>query len=518
MEENKSRDLNITIKNPEDEEKEVFVSISTILKKLRKYVLVWIVAAVVLFVAAFGGAAVTAQIRQASLSALVSFSYSGIEKGLDPNGAKFDVNSIKNPSVIEAAINELGLDMEQLEYIRQGISIKGIIPRDAVDRITAYQSVYENIKSLNAAQAMLDVSYYPTQYKIYFDYNETGLTSSQALEVFNTILECYQDYFYKTYGYNESLGNSLTAINYQDYDYSESIDVFQESIDSLKTYVKQLANEDNIRFRSSITGYTFDDLYESLNTLESIDLDKISSFVTVNNLTKNKDEALAYYEYRIKNLTRRKAQLEEQLASINESIGSYKNQDVYILGINDTLGAEAGSASTSVNSKQYDSMFQQKLNTTSQLATVKQRINMYKERLEQLKSKPTGSDEFNQRVEDHLASVNDKITKLVDDIANTSKDYYENVTFKNAYSVLVPATNTAADRTSYIIDKAKMPVVVLEALAFVGFFGLAFIEAVVSDSRKRKFAGEYVEDNEPIKPFKKKDEEKEKSSNKKNKK
>ena len=117
MANNNERNLNITLKNDSDDNDEVIISLSTIFKKLKKYLLLWIVCAVVIFVLSFGYATVTTHITKAKLTALISFSYDGIEKGLDPNGRDFDVNSIKNPAVIESAVTELGIYMDQLEYI-----------------------------------------------------------------------------------------------------------------------------------------------------------------------------------------------------------------------------------------------------------------------------------------------------------------------------------------------------------------------------------------------------------------
>ena len=94
------RNLNITIKNQEDKENEVVVSISTVLKKLRKYVFVWAVVAVLFIVFAFGYATVTTHVTKPSLVALISFSFDGVEKGIDPNGDNFDVNKVKSPAVI----------------------------------------------------------------------------------------------------------------------------------------------------------------------------------------------------------------------------------------------------------------------------------------------------------------------------------------------------------------------------------------------------------------------------------
>ena len=490
----KERNLSITLKNEPVEKDDVIISLNTILKKLKKYLILWIVSAVVIFVLSFGYATITTHITKAKLTALISFSYDGIEKGLDPKGRDFDVNTIKNPEVIKNAIEELELDMDQLEYIRQGISIDGIIPKDAIDRITTYENIIEKAAnpSLQMAQAMLDITYYPTQYKVYFDYNNTTLTNEEALNVFNKILELYENYFYEQYGYNESLGASITAIEYKDYDYSQAVDVFESNIKTLKKYVRKLSNEDSSRFRSAKTGYTFDDLYEVVNTLETIDLEKISSIITVNNVTKDKDESLAYYDYRIKSLTRQKAQYEEQIANINDSIAKYQKDEIFVF-TGDT--GESNMHST-VASDQYDKMLQQKINLTAELAETKQSINYYTERQTALKEEKNSSEADMQKVENLLDSVYKKINDAVTLISETSDDYYKNVTFKDAYSILVPATDTTVDRISRIINNAKLPFVALEALMFAIYFAIAFIEAFKTDTGKRKTVPEVPAEKE----------------------
>ncbi len=478
------RNLNITIKNQEDKADEVIVSISTVIKKLKKYLFVWIVAAVFFVVASFGYAAITTHVNKPELSALVSFSYSGIEKGLAPDGRKFDVNTLKDPSVIKDTLTELDIDQSELEEIRQGISFKGVIPKDAADRITLYDKILEGNTSggLQAAEKILDTTYFPTQYFVYFNYNGTNLSDKQAVDVLNGMLKQYETYFYKTYGYNEAIGSAVAAIDYQDYDYSEALDVFSDNISTLKRYVKQLSNDDKARFRSAETGYTFDDLYDALDTVQSVDLDRISSYVSIYNLTKDKDQALAYYEYRIKAMNREQAAYEEELASYEASIASYEKDQIIIFG----NGTDDTNTTSSIASEQYDKMIQAKNNIAASLARTKQRVEYYKERQEALQNNPVGSNEYTETVEANLASVKEKVSKLVDLVKTTSDEYYKSVTFGNAYTILVPASNTVSSKLGLIIANAKMPLVALEALAFLVFFGVAFVEALIQDNKKRK--------------------------------
>lgn len=478
------RNLNITLNNQEDEDR-VVLSLSTLIRKLKKYLLVWIVAACVIVIVSIGFAAITTHVKKAELTALVSFSYDGIEKGLDPKGMKLDINTIKNPSVIEAALTDLNIDLEQLEKVRQGITFEGRLPKDTIERLTVYDNVLGQSGNIGAAEKILETAYFPTQYTVSFDYNGTDLTDDQAVAVFNGILNEYTNYFYENYGYNESLGTSVTAIVYSDYDYAEAIDVFDNSLDTLKRYIQHLADEDETRFRSSVTGYTFEDLYASVSTIKSIDLDKISSYVIVNNLTKNKDESLAYYEYRIKELVRQRDELEEQLKAYEEAIDKYEKDQVLVFG-----GAEETNTQTSIASEQYDKMFNQKNLIASSLASTKQQINYYKDRQQALKNNSTGSKSMNEKVEADLAALSVKIDNLVKVVSDTSEDYYKNVTFKNAYNVLVPATNTTSDKISRVVDNAKLPLVVLELLGIMVYFAIAFVQAIISDNNKAQALAE----------------------------
>lgn len=480
------RNLNITLRNQEADNDEVVISFTAFIRKLKKYVFTWVIAAVIFFVAAFGYAALTTHVKKPRLEALISFSYSGVEKGKDPNGRNFDIYSVSNPNVIETALTNLGMDLKYVEDIRQGITFRGIIPQDAADRIAVYESVYKNANSnnLQAAEKMLETSYYPTQFYAYFDYNSTGLSSEDALSVFNELLNCYQKYFYETYGYNESIGSAVTAIDYKDYDYPEALDIFRNSLSQLRKYVSHINSEDTTRFRSADTGYTFEDLIQSIKTIESVDLDRISSFITVNNVTKNKQDALNYCEYRLKALERQKTEIEEEIKVYDDSIAKYTKDQVVIFGNSDV------SVDTTVTqaSAQYDKMINQKNNAAAELAETKQSIAYYKDRQDALKMNVTANDKQKEDVEARLDTLNGKINELVDVTARTADDYFENVTFKNAYNVLVPASNTASDKVGRIIQNAKLPLVALEALGLMLFFGIALLESIVSESRKKRGA------------------------------
>lgn len=487
MENKEERYLNVTLKNEENDKDEVVISLSGIFKKFKKYFIIWLVAAIVagLLTVSFSG--LTGADQYKSMTALVSFTFDGIENGKDPNGSVFDVHEIKSPSVIEAALTELGHPLTEVESIRQGITIEGIRPADAIDRITVYQSIYEGGTSgaLSAAEKMLETSYYPTQFKVYFNYANTSFGDDEAVEVFNTVLECYRDYFFTTYGYNEALGSAVTALDYTDYDYAEAVDVFSSTLSTLRSYVNTLASEDTTRFRSSVTGYTFSDLSEAIKTLQNMDLDIISAYISLNNVTKDKENTKNYYNYRIEALERQKVVATENLATITDAINTYQKDTIQIFG----NGTEGTDTISNIASDKYESLIQQRINTQDELSTTTQQIEYYKERLKKLNSTGTASEAEIERVETDLASLDEKIATLIDNVNKTADEFYNTVEFANAYNILVPASSSSVVRTiSDVVKDSLVPLLVIEALLVVVYIGVAFVTAIIAENKKKNAA------------------------------
>ena len=227
------RNVNITLKNEDTDREEIIISFTSILNMLKRFLAIWLVAAIVIGILIPVGSAVFSADQHKNLTALVSFNYDGIEKGLAPDKTQFDINTIKNPSVIRGALEKLDLPLDTLEDIRKNISIEGVIPDDAIARITMYKSVYEQ-GNLNAGERMLETSYFPTQYRLTFNYSSSGLSGKDAVAVFDTMLKEYREYFFKNYGFNRALGSAVRALDYSTYDYAEAVDVFNNTLTKMQ--------------------------------------------------------------------------------------------------------------------------------------------------------------------------------------------------------------------------------------------------------------------------------------------
>lgn len=480
MENKDERYLNVTLKNEESDKDEVIISFVTIFKMLKKFLAIWLVLAIIVGILVPVYFAVFKKTTRKSLNAVVAFNYNGIEKGNDPKGNSFDVDaSIKNPTVIEAALEELNIPLEDMEKIRQNITVYGLMPESAYQKIIMYKEVYEEKHNAADGEKMLSVTYFPTRYRVEFNPAGTGLSDTEAATVINTILEQYQHYFFEQYGYNQRLGTAITAQDYNTYDYAQITDVFSTSLASLQTYISSLSSSDTTNFRSSVTGYTFADLSARVDTLKSLDLDRISSYITVNNVTKDMISLMDYYDYKIETLARERNIAQDELDSLEASIVDYEKNTVIIYG-------EQEAAEYTQASDKYDDLIDRKIRAQTKVSNATQNINMYQQRLNELKGKTAASQDKIDKVEADIASLDTKISTLVEDVEATANDYFEIVALGNAYRIQTPAAvpSSSANATS-VVNTAKTPLMIAEALLLVLYLAIAFIKALVKDNRRR---------------------------------
>ena len=462
------------------EEDTITIPVVEIFRQLKKYFLPWVLVAVIFAGLVFGGSMVVSSSKASPLTAMVGFTFDGIENGLDPNGNEFNANSLKSPAIIEETLSDLNMDVKKTDAIRNNITVSGVVPEDAIDKLTAYESVFSNTNSIEAAQKIMDVSYFPTQFEVQFSYGDSGMSRSQAADFLNTMLNNYKIYFMQTYGYNQAFGDALTAVDYTGYDYPQALDVLSSSLDSLKKYISSLSSNDNTRFRSTKTGYTFSDLSEATATLQSVDYSSLYSYIMGKNVTKDKDSLATYYQYRIDSLNRSLNSAKERLSTITDSINNYKKDSMVVMagGSADNTGTVLTQPSTAQGS----------------VSSLQQQISDYQTRLDKLQNTPLGSKKEEEKVETDMKNICDKMNQLINDVNETADDYFETASYTNAYNILVPASGSVSSSVSNAISNMIRPMLIVEALLLVAYLVFAVVRAFMVSYRRDKLVPVAVEE------------------------
>lgn len=439
--------------NEADEDSIDIVKVAeTMAKKKKIYKYIFAVAACVGVLAGLAVVGVDYIVGHSSYArAVVSFQYKGIEDGLDPNGAAFDINKIKSPAVIEKALNSLNITDYDAEQIRENIAIEGVVPKDAVERITVIKEMA--LEDVSNYEKILDVSYYPSQYVVYL-YKDFGMSGTEAVQILNAVLESYRTYFLDTYANTEVLTVTANLIDYKEYDYAQAVDFIETQIDIMQKYVterKQQAPE----FRSSATGLSFGDISSALDTINSTDMSTLSSYVESHNLTKDRARQIEYYEYRIKKFNMDISEYNVQLSNIQSVVDKYQKDPVVILSSQET------SQQIEQKNAYYDELLRQKLELSDKIAQLNTDLNETYALLNTASSVGGGNTQAEYDYADgRMEKLTATIAKWADLTEQTTQEYYTTTLFSNAYKIGVPAKYSVAGGIVAMAKKIMIAVAV----------------------------------------------------------
>ena len=470
------KNIHLTVIHPAEQDDELSIDFYQIWEGFKRFLALWLVLALSLGALTMGiGLALRKTAHTGDAMSLIEYTSNDAE-----NKTSIDITRLQMPAIVEKAMNNLGLDIAALEVVRNNLSITGVMSDEKYDQMTLYYNLLsKNSANMDTVQSLLDANSQATRYIVSFNYHEAKYSRETGVRLLNEIISTYREYFENTYNYNAMLGSAISVVDYKSYDYAEAVNVFGSVLDNIEEYINTLSNKGEIAFRSAETGYSFKDLLKNVDLLRDIELDHISSFITINSVTsKEPSTEIAHYQWLIENQNREKGVLEAKLVSLTESIASYeKDPVVYAAG-------ESIEQKNTNKVDAYDAMILEKLNTQEQISEYNKTIRYYESVISKLKQKTIVLQANNDAAEAYLTSFNKKVTQLVDIVNATVNEYYEKAVLTNSLQVLVPAIAKAPKITSGGWVKA---LAIVEVLVLLCYGGAAVIYGLrVANPRKEE--------------------------------
>ena len=421
--------------------------------------------------------------ERATCSALVHFNYTRVESGVDPNGHVFDPAEMKNAEVVRRAAGAMGLDTseETVERIQGALDVLGNIDEKVFRTLTENVSIFDKEKEeIAEVTSIRESSYFPADYTFKFHYADAGISAQDAPRFLSECLSAYQEFFYDKYGYQTAFELSLNDNDYQTYDYIDAVDVLNNHLTTLRAYLSHAEGQDNRRFVSTQTGYSFPDLIDTLDTIRSENVDWVTSYIVSNNMTKDRDYLIDYYQYKIEDAERALAQQDSRLYILNRQLESYVKTNAVFPIMGDSGGEDGNEVSGQFEftqpSQMYNSLINQKVSCQTSMSETREQIAMLTRRMERLQSgESSGSVEI---VEAQLKTIDEKIGQLLSDIQRTADDFYKSEQLENAFQILKEPKN---EILSIGLRSTASDIVSVEAL----LFGLCIL-SVFRSSRKAK--------------------------------
>ena len=228
--------------------------------------------------------------------------------GLSPSGNKIDVTELFSSNVIYGAMDDLGTSMS-IDTIRNGIKIIPIIPEDAE---VLKESILED---------GVEYEYFPKKYIVKFT---LGAQYSQEFvrRVLESVLSNYFTYYVETYVNVDVVTNSCSYAMDEGYDYLESVEIVDKSLEKMISYLSTISKTSN-DFRSSKTGYSFNDLLLMCENVYSLNMNRLYSTVLDNALSKDQEILIEKYKKRNNNNQLQIVSFKEKIKSIVEVKEAY---------------------------------------------------------------------------------------------------------------------------------------------------------------------------------------------------
>lgn len=387
-------------------------------------------------------------------STVIEYTNTGASEGLAPDGSKIDTSEIYGSYIIAKVIQNLGIDPStaNMDDIRNSITIASIITDEQQQIFDAKVTQGE------------DASLIATRYMVTFN---SGVANGKDYPraMLNEILDVYSAYYGETHVNSARSPNGVNDIYDKGYDYIEMMDVIDESLTAtLQTLNGKISGDST--FRSSVTGYSFSDLYREYELLQNIEVPKITAQILAGKITKNRDILLAKYRNRNNDLSIENSASEQEVEKIMGVIDSYVqmmsdsgNTNItseYILSdiYDDTQG---GLYSKTDQTTSYDKLFiryvQDRTGYTANeidAAYNQYILDTFSDAQEE------SSEEDQQAVTQAIRSLVEKINTLYADMEETTDEYNE---YLGAANISVLSSVGVTEKIS--INKFTMMIVVV---------------------------------------------------------
>lgn len=403
--------------------------------------------------------------EDSSFQAMVEYNYDGAEDGLDPWGMKLDVTKIKSDSIVTQALIDNNYSEEERAELKSqvinNITLAGVVPEDIMDQIL----IIKEIATTNPTQLneLNEISYISTSYLVTLKNDaEMGLTSTECVNILNSIIDNYLIYFKESYGFNDALGTLIGGeVSTNGYDFIEINELYTDQITNILDYLDLMISKSN-SFRSTTSKMSFEDMRARIVSISSYDLSKLELYIYENGVS-NGNSAIntkTYIEEKIVVTDRAIAATTALIAATNTAIANY------VFAYNTTTTEANTTIQVLANGEGYEELQSNLITYQSTLVSQNSAKTLWTERLAKINTASMLTDEEKAAAIAQANTMVSKIeTSLTQEIAyinDAVDEYIANEEMKNSINKTLSATMVAVDTTNY-----KVLLVVLALVIFI---------------------------------------------------
>ena len=294
-----------------------------------------------------------------------------------PDGTELDLNQVTSSYVLQNALSGLKLSQPiSVNNLRSNIKIERILSEDSRRQQEVAASMIDDKNTAAYTQVQEIQLTYINKFVVSLtngfgdpdSREKMELTDDELHTVLDRVLRAYNDYLVTTYLDSRLPDDEISIIDTENLDLLESLDLLRTAEENLYDYCdeKTDAMKD---YRSSRTGKSLTDWMENLETVASVNINYLYSYVYTNSIVKDKDAMVTSYQYQLRTAQNQLAEVNEQIATVKSILDSYKNDEIFV-----SMQESDSSKSTRTTTDYYNGLVIDQADNYEKAATLETRI------------------------------------------------------------------------------------------------------------------------------------------------
>ena len=467
-----SKKIDLYINNQEDEEKGISIMnvFSTLGKRFK--IFGWLILSTLLLGLLVPTLMYTFKTKSEQAVSVLSLDYAGCTEGKDPNGVNLDITYLKSSYIVNNALNNVTLSKKlSTAQVQNNIKITGILTDETKQQREILEHLLEEKNNEYGKLIQQFTLRYRPQFiitigNVFKNGNSSIVLPTDELQrLLSAVKEAYNDYFIETYQDRTLPNDYIGAINENTLDYLETLDQVSSSLNYLETYCNsRSALLPNYR---TTDGVSFADLAKTISTLRSTDIDYIYSYVSLNNIYKDKLVLKTYYEMQKRNAELDLVETNSNITTLKASIDNYKNGKVVV-------NTTDGGAPIEVphTDAEYNRLVVQLTEMNEHKSSLEENIAVLTDRLDKIDG-PEATPEQKAKAQVYVDNALDDSRALYSLVYKSSQELFDSSAYKNRYMHTI--TTTKREKLSDSLKLFAIGAAAGLAIGLVIWIGDAFI-------------------------------------------
>ena len=443
--EREKQQINLIVNRP-SEEGVTEIDLARVFRNMRKKLRIYIWVMLLCFTAGVCAALLLYQVSKKPLtvSSVVTLKYDVVKRNSSgrvnsrtpvkdltaPDGKELDLSQVTSSYVLQTAMDGLTLSQPvTLAELRDNIQIDRILTEDSRRKQEVASRMIDDKTSGAYTQVQnIDLTYinsFVVSLTNGFGQKKVMLTDTELRLILDRVMAAYNEYMVSTYADLRLPDNEIDAIDIQAQDIPESLDMLRTAVQNLYSYCA--SEPSSIRsYRSWRTGRSLNDLMADLQTVRAVNVNYLYAYVYANNIVRDHDDIITSYQYRLRNLQTKLAAVEEKIATNQNILDNYKNDEIFV-----SMQESDTSRSTKTTTDYYNSLIIEQADNFNSVAKLEEQIADIEDKLEKLDAAKTDTSLVIDpaKAEAELSSVIDICRRAYDQISEQFQEIIDSPSF-----------------------------------------------------------------------------------------